>query len=210
MVIQSNGLAECYIKTIKIALTAKLDCSHWTRNLPLIVLSINNMYMADLKCSSAELVFGQTIWLPGDLCCNSLQPGSRHSSDMILAMQKFANSCQPIDTRTISFKPVHLPDALHPCTLVFIRNDPIKANLTPRYDGPFLVLPELNTVLLTCGVTNFTQLLLTASNQHLLCLLWNNLSQFFPFMKMILLQILQAHTILDTRLMYPHVSEMIV
>ena len=58
---QSNGLAERYIKTVKTALTAKLDSSHWTRHLPLIILSINNMYKADLKCSSAELVFGQTL-----------------------------------------------------------------------------------------------------------------------------------------------------
>ena len=98
------------------------------------------MYKADLKCSSAELVFGQTLRLPGDLCCNSPQPRISHPSDMVLAMRKFANSCQPIDTRVISSKPVHLPDALQTCTHVFIRNDPIKANLTPTYDGPFLVL----------------------------------------------------------------------
>ena len=137
---QSNGLAERYIKNIKTALTAKLDSSHWTRHLPLIILSINIMYKADLKCSSAELVFGQTLRLPGDLCCNSPQPRIRHPSDMVLAMRKFTNSCQPIDTKAISSKPVHLSDALQTCTHVFIRNDPIKANLTPSYDGPFLVL----------------------------------------------------------------------
>ena len=137
---QCNGLAERYIKTIKTVLTAKLDSSHWTRHLPLIILSINNMYKADLKCSSAELVFGQTLRLPGDLCCNSPQLRISYPSDMVFAMQKFANSCQPIDTRAISSKPEHLPDALQTCTHFFIRNDPIKANLTPTYDGPFLVL----------------------------------------------------------------------
>ena len=64
-----KGLAERYIKTIKTALTAKLKSSYWTRHLPLIIPSINNMYKADLKCSSSELVFGQTLRLPGDLCC---------------------------------------------------------------------------------------------------------------------------------------------
>ena len=33
-----------------------------------------------------------------------------------------------------------MPRTLQTCTHVYIRNDPIKANLTPIYDGPFLVL----------------------------------------------------------------------
>ena len=172
---QSNGLAERYIKTIKTALTAKLDSSHWTRHLPLIILSINNMYKADLKCSSAKLVFGQTLRLPGDLCCNSPQPRISHPSDMVLAMQKFANSCQPIDTRAISSKPVHLPDVLQTCTHVFIRNDPIKANLTPTYDGPFLVLSRTKhsfTVLrrdklYTAAINNIKQAFTLPPLEHL-------------------------------------------
>ena len=150
-------------------------------------------------------MLSQTLRLPGDLCYSFPQPRNSHPSDMVCAMRKFANSCQPIGTRAISFKPVHLPRVLQTCTHVFIRNDPIKANLTPTF---FLFFPEPNTVFPFFVVTNFTQLLLTTSNQHLLRLLWNISSQFSPFVKMILLQILHAHTILDTLIMYPYVFEM--
>ena len=36
---QSNGLARRMIRSIKTALTAKLDKNHWTYHLPLIILS---------------------------------------------------------------------------------------------------------------------------------------------------------------------------
>ena len=139
---QSNGLTERYIKTIKTALTAKLDREHWTRHLPIIILSINNIYKSDLKCSSAELVYGQTLRLPGDLCFDSIQPNIRYPDDVVDAMRRFANSCKPIDTRVHQSNSVHLPKSLKDCTHVYIKLDPIKPNLTPTYDGPFLVVSK--------------------------------------------------------------------
>ena len=141
---QSNGLCERYIKTIKTALTAKLDRNHWTRYVPLIILSINNMYKEDLKSSSAELVFGQTLRLPGDLCYDTPKPRVSYPSDMLLAMRKFANACKPTDTRVAPLTSEHMPHILQNCTHIYIRNDPIKANLTPTYDGPFFVVSRTN------------------------------------------------------------------
>ena len=141
---QSNGLCERYIKTIKTALTAKLDRNHWTRYVPLIILSINNMYKEDLKSSSAELVFGQTLRLPGDLCYDTPKPRVSYPSDMLLAMRKFANACKPTDTRVAPLTSEHMPHILQTCTHIYIRNDPIKANLTPTYDGPFFVVSRTN------------------------------------------------------------------
>ena len=65
---QSDGLAERLIRSIKTALFAKLDKNHWTYHLPFIILSLNSMYKEDLKCCCAELVYGQSLRLPGDLC----------------------------------------------------------------------------------------------------------------------------------------------
>ena len=141
---QSNGLAERYIKTIKTALTAKLDRNNWVKYIPLIVLSINNTYKADLKCSSAELVFGQTLRLPGDLCFNTPLPRIAFPDDFVLSMRKFANECKPTDTRVEQSNPTHLPKELETCTHVYVRNDPIKQNLTPTYDGPFPVHSRTN------------------------------------------------------------------
>jgi len=38
----------------------------WYHNLPLVLLSIRNIPKAEIECSPAELVFGQTVILPGE------------------------------------------------------------------------------------------------------------------------------------------------
>ena len=92
---KSYGLAERSIKNIKISLTAKLDKIHWTCHLPFIMLSLNSMYKEDLKCSSSELVHGQTLRLPGDLCANKANSYAEEVSagEMISSLKSFASQC---------------------------------------------------------------------------------------------------------------------
>ena len=136
---QSNGLAERMIRSIKTALTAKLDKNHWTYHLPFIILSLNSMYKEDLKCCSAELVYGQSLRLPGDLCVDTTPSEHVFRDDMVAKMRQFARECRTSETRVAQNPEVHLPRSLQTCTHVFIKNDPIKSNLTPTYDGPFEV-----------------------------------------------------------------------
>ena len=127
------------IRSIKTALTAKLDKNHWTYHLPFIILSLNSMYKEDLKCCSAELVYGQSLRLPGDLCVDITPSEHVFRDDMVAKMRQFARECQISETRVAQNPEVHLPRSLQTCTHVFIKNDPIKSNLTPTYDGPFEV-----------------------------------------------------------------------
>ena len=64
---EPNGLVERAIKTIKTALTAKLDSANWAFHLSFSILSLNTMFKEDLQGSSAELLYGQCLRLPGDL-----------------------------------------------------------------------------------------------------------------------------------------------
>ena len=100
------------------------------------------MYKEDLKCSSAELVYGQTLRLPGDLCADKANSYAEEVSvrKMISSLKSFASQCRPIDTRVAQILKMHMPHSLHSCVHVFVKNDPIKSNLTPTYDGPFEVL----------------------------------------------------------------------
>ena len=56
---ESNGLAERAIKSIKVALTAKLDRDNWTFHLGAIVRSSNIIYRNELECSPSDLMFFQ-------------------------------------------------------------------------------------------------------------------------------------------------------
>ena len=140
----SNGLAERAIKTVKTALTAKLDSSQWAYHLSIIILSLNSQIKEDLKASPAELLYGQCLRLPGNLFIPSAQIHTPSASELIDSMRLFAVSLQPISTRVQQSDPVHLPNTLNTCSHVFIKDDPIHPNLTPAYSGPFEVVTRNN------------------------------------------------------------------
>ena len=127
------------IRSIKTALTATLDKNHWTYHPPFIILSLNSIYKEDLKCCSAEFVYGQSLHLPGDLCVDITPSEHAFRDDLVGKMRQFARECRISETRVAQNPEVYLPRSLQTCIHVFIKNDPIKSNLTPTYDGPFEV-----------------------------------------------------------------------
>ena len=63
---QSNGLVERFHQQFKDGLKARLAGSHWVNELPVVLLGIRASVKVDLSCTPAELVYGTTLWLPGD------------------------------------------------------------------------------------------------------------------------------------------------
>jgi len=51
-------------RTLEAAITCK-DSTHWSEELPLILLGLRTTLKEDLKASPAELFYGQTLRLPG-------------------------------------------------------------------------------------------------------------------------------------------------
>ena len=63
---QSNGMVERFHRQLKAALKAKLAAPNWIEVLPWVLLGIRTAPKEDLGCSSAELVFGYPLTVPGD------------------------------------------------------------------------------------------------------------------------------------------------
>ena len=63
---QSNGLVERFHRHLKSALMARLHGHNWLDELPWILLGIRTAPKEDLGCSSAELVYGAPLTVPGD------------------------------------------------------------------------------------------------------------------------------------------------
>ena len=79
----ANGIIERYHRQLKAALMARSGArarSQWCHELPFILLGIRAAVKDDLFCSSAELVFGTTLRLPGQYF-DSLPAASTPSSD---------------------------------------------------------------------------------------------------------------------------------
>ena len=71
----SNGLIERFHCQLKASLRACPDPSHWVDALLLVLLGVHTALKEDLGCSSAELVYGTTLRLPGEYFCPT-QAGS--------------------------------------------------------------------------------------------------------------------------------------
>jgi hypothetical protein len=63
---QSNGLMERFHRHLKSALRARLTGPNWMQELPWVLLGIRTAPKEDLGCSSAEIVYGAPLTVPGD------------------------------------------------------------------------------------------------------------------------------------------------
>ena len=116
---QSNGLVERFHRHLKSALRARLTGHNWTRELPWVLLGIRTAPRGDLRCSSAELVYGAPLTVPGDFI-------SSHSirSDSKFQLQRLRDqvrSLAPVPTSQHGAVPAWVPRDLQQAKFVFSR-----------------------------------------------------------------------------------------
>ena len=167
---ESNGLVERNIKNIKVALTAKLNRLNWVFYLGSVVLSINSMHRRELGCSSADIVFFQSLRLPGDMFLPTRNENA-FSATLIGQMRRFAASIRPSSTRVEQSRKIYMPPELKTCSHIFVKQDPIKPNLTPPYSGPYLVVSRTDK---TFRVLNNDRIMSVAINNVKPCFQLNN------------------------------------
>ena len=62
----ANGLIERFHRQLKASLRTLPDTNKWADALPLVMLGIRTALKDDLQCTTAEMVYGSTIRLPGE------------------------------------------------------------------------------------------------------------------------------------------------
>lgn len=67
----ANDLVQRFHRQLKGALKCLTDSIHWTKALPMILLGIRTTLKQDLKCTTAEMVYGTTLRLPGEFFTHS-------------------------------------------------------------------------------------------------------------------------------------------
>lgn len=139
---QANGIIERWHRTLKASLTARLNNSNWTTELPTVLLGLRTALKNDTDVTAAQALYGCTLRLPGEMHGEATHTNvSSHYEDTIAtALQKMqASKRTGTDKKTI-----FIHDELNKCSHVFIRNDAYRKPLTPTYDGPYRVLNRRN------------------------------------------------------------------
>ena len=123
---------------MKAALRASLTDSNWLDKLPWVILGLRTAPKEDLRSSSAELVFGQPLRVPGDFLPKSMEPwsASAQRASQLDGARNFASA----PTARHGVPASRVPPELQSAGYVFIRHDGHRAPLRPPYDGPLRVI----------------------------------------------------------------------
>jgi hypothetical protein len=103
---QANGLAERFHRQLKDALCARLDSQDWPSHLPWVMLGLRAAPKEDCGISSAEMVYGKALTLPGDFLETSTPPAGSFLQQLRERITRF----QPPPTRPVETKPVSSGD----------------------------------------------------------------------------------------------------
>ncbi|CAH8565955.1 unnamed protein product [Schistosoma margrebowiei] len=147
----ANGLVERFHRQLKSSLMAQDDTTKWSDALPLVLLGIRSTIKEDIGCTAAELVYGTTLTLPGQLVDpNTLTPTDpSHFASQLLQTMKRIKAIPPREHNNR----IQLDKNLETCKFVFVRVDAVKKPLKQPYEGPYQVIKRTNKhfIINKCG-----------------------------------------------------------
>ncbi|BHF84632.1 hypothetical protein SprV_0902778300 [Sparganum proliferum] len=135
----ANGMVERFHRQLKASLRAAADPENWTDHLSLVLLGIRSALKPDLDCSAAELVFGATVRLPGEMISPTPQSAVEDPTNLLHRLRQFMRTLSPVPPRP-SVSESYLEKDLATCSHVYLRCDRVRRPLEPPYDGPFRVI----------------------------------------------------------------------
>ena len=135
---QANGLCERFHRSLKAAIRASLTDDGWVDRLPWVMLGLRTAPKEDLRASSAELVYGQPLRVPGDFIPTATAPWS--AAQERTSLQDRVRGFTPVPTSQHGLPKACVPPSLRTAGYVFIRHDAHRGPFRPPYDGPFRVL----------------------------------------------------------------------
>ncbi|XP_055500353.1 uncharacterized protein LOC129702590 [Leucoraja erinacea] len=136
---QANGLVERFYRQLKAALMARLTGPDWMDELPWVMLGIRTAPKEDLASSSAELVYGSPLTVPGEFVPSAPEQQGTPSSTLQRLRERVGRLAPVLTSRHGTFRP-HVPLALTDCPYVFLRRDAHRTPLQRPYEGPFRML----------------------------------------------------------------------
>ena len=136
---QANGLVERFHRQLKSSLTAQ-GHNDWMTTLPLVLLGIRTSLKTDIGNSSAELVYGSTLRLPGEFLCTTPENPATSVQDFATNLKQVMSNLQPVQPRQANSQKTFVSQDLSSCTHVFVRVDSVRKPLQPPYEGPFEVV----------------------------------------------------------------------
>lgn len=139
---KANGMVERFHRQLKASLKARCNTTHWSSELPTVLLGIRTSIKKDLDCTPAEMVYGQPLVVPGELFIQKSET-KLIDSEFITNLRKNMNNILPTPPREQKQTDIFLPKTLDTCTHVFVRVDKVKGPLATPYTGPYKIIRRM-------------------------------------------------------------------
>ncbi|KAL0810115.1 hypothetical protein ABMA28_010917 [Loxostege sticticalis] len=133
-----NGLVERFHRQLKAAIVCHAN-DRWTESLPWVLLGIRSSFKEDLQASSAEMVYGEPLRLPGEFF-DTGTGGTNDTSEFTARLRNFAQKLRPTPTLHHNKARIFIYKELATCGHVFLREDASRGSLQPAYSGPHKVV----------------------------------------------------------------------
>lgn len=121
-------------------LKAAIRChntDNWVDCLPLVLLGIRTAMKEDLKTTSAELVYGQQLSLPGEFFTESPREST---TEFINKLRRNLQQHVSVNPKRHGLHKPFVPKDLKNCSHVFQRRETVIKSLQNPYDGPYKVI----------------------------------------------------------------------
>ncbi|CAB3379534.1 Hypothetical predicted protein [Cloeon dipterum] len=136
---QCNGMVERMHRTLKAAIMCKQKDETWLDSLPLILLGLRCLYKEDIKATPAELVYGETLRLPGEFITKT-DFADVSASELLRQLKQIFTTLRPVSAAHHAEPKVFVFKELDTAPKVFLRTDATRTSLQPPYTGPYDVL----------------------------------------------------------------------
>ena len=124
----TNGFIERLHRQLKTTLKSQPNPTHWADSRPLVLLGIRTALKEDIHCTSAELVYGTNLCLPGEFFDQDT------TDDQAVYVVNLISFMQQLKATPVCSHPqqkVHISKALASCTHVLVHCDAIRKPLQP-------------------------------------------------------------------------------
>ncbi len=125
---------------LKSALRARFTGPNWLDELPWVLLGIHIALKEDLKCSSAEFIYGAPITVPGGFIATP--QGAQTPANILPQLRDTVNKFVPVPTTCHDKTKTSMPSDLQSSNYVFIHCDTKRSPLQCPYEGLFHVLEK--------------------------------------------------------------------
>ncbi|KYN16695.1 hypothetical protein ALC57_11013 [Trachymyrmex cornetzi] len=119
---------------------------NWLEVLPTVLLGLRTCFKEDLKSSSAEMLYGSSLRIPGEFFLED------PPADPEMFLEKHRIAMRNIKSRPTSHHcnktPFYHKNLFH-CTHVWVRDDTVRKGFQPPYSRPFCIINRINVYLFT-------------------------------------------------------------